>query len=395
MFRAMVLGLVRDRGALVLAFLLPPTIFMIFASVFSGTGGTELRLKVAVGGATPAALEQVKALLEHTGQAIGSVSEYAGRDEIASSVEAGEADVGLFARAGLDSSDRPFFVILVDPAKKVAGAVLSGELQRIVASHVPQLGLRQAARQVESAVGGFSADQSVRLEIAIETLSTDGERSGPEEGVAVMEEVGATGKADAAVTYYAGAVAILFLLFSAFQSAAALIDERNSGILDRVAVGPASTDIVVLGKFLFLTVQGITQAALIFVLAWLVYDVDILADPGGWLLITFASAAMAAGLALAAASACTTRQQATTVSTFVVLVCSAVGGSMVPRFMMPPWLQEIGWLTPNAWAIEAYYDIMWRGDGIAEIAPKVIALLAVAIFGLSFGLAMSRLRLRL
>ena len=49
MLRVMGLSLVRDRGALAMAFLLPPTIFVIFAAIFSGTSGDELRLQIAFG----------------------------------------------------------------------------------------------------------------------------------------------------------------------------------------------------------------------------------------------------------------------------------------------------------------------------------------------------------
>ena len=47
-FRVMLLGLLRDRGALVMAFVLPPLIYMIFASIFAGTSGDQLRLRVAL-----------------------------------------------------------------------------------------------------------------------------------------------------------------------------------------------------------------------------------------------------------------------------------------------------------------------------------------------------------
>ena len=47
-FRAMLLGLVRDRAALAMSFLLPVVFFLIFAAIFAGATGEQLRLKVAV-----------------------------------------------------------------------------------------------------------------------------------------------------------------------------------------------------------------------------------------------------------------------------------------------------------------------------------------------------------
>ena len=46
--RVMLLALARDRGALVMAFALPAAIYLIFASIFSGTAGEQLQLSVAV-----------------------------------------------------------------------------------------------------------------------------------------------------------------------------------------------------------------------------------------------------------------------------------------------------------------------------------------------------------
>jgi len=43
MLRVMALSVIRDRGALALAFLLPPIIFIIFATIFSGSSGEEMR----------------------------------------------------------------------------------------------------------------------------------------------------------------------------------------------------------------------------------------------------------------------------------------------------------------------------------------------------------------
>ena len=77
------------------------------------------------------------------------------------------------------------------------------------------------------------------------------------------------------------------------------------------------------------------------------------------------------GLALALATACRTRRQAQTLANVAILVLSAIGGSMVPRFFMPPLLQDLGWITPNTWALEAYTAIFWRDEPVGALLAAV------------------------
>jgi ABC-2 type transport system permease protein len=80
-------------------------------------------------------------------------------------------------------------------------------------------------------------------------------------------------------------------------------------------------------------------------------------------------------------------------STFVILVLAAIGGSMVPRFLMPPWLQQVGWFTPHAWAIEAYQAILWRDAGIGAVYKAWCVLTAAGLVGLGLAHVLAR-RLR-
>jgi len=387
--RVMWLGLLRDRGALMLAFVLPPLMFLVFAEVFSGAGESDLEMRVAI-------LDQVGTPL--TGRIAGAITGLDGivavpdRPDGASSVadlealvRRGQADAAVWLRAEPDGNldADPPVVVIGDASRALAAAVVTGRVQRVLQSEFPSLGVARAASLIDALAGPYTEDQQEALDLALSELDPAAleEQGGDtsQDGLVAQRLLGGGREIDDGVSYYAGAVAILFLLFAAMQGAISLIDERNSGIVDRLVAGPGGYTVVVVGKGLFLILQGVVQAALIFVVAWWLYGLDWLGHFGTWLITAVLAAAVSAWLGLLLASLCSSRQQAQTASAFVVLILSAVGGSMMPRFLMPGWLRELGWFTPNAWVIESWQGIFWRGDGPAELAAGWGVLAATAL----------------
>lgn len=331
-FKIMWLRLWRDKGALLLAFVLPGFIFAVFAAIFSSAAGGNLDLRVALGVESDAPASTIFADTLRKSDLISvSYDETWTSNDVAERIRLGQEDVGVVVIGNILDSSTPALRIIEDPSRTIAATVLKGQLKQ-----------------------GLETGSAEENDTLFETVSALGEADAK-----TME--------DPSVTYYIGATAILFLLFSAMQGAAISIEERRNGISDRLMVGPKGAMGMLAGKFVFLSFIGFIQAAIICGVAHIFFDVPILAHIGPVLLACTGTAMLASSIALLVASFCATQAQMHTVSTFTVLLLSAVGGSMVPRFMMPGWLQQIGVATPNYWSIEAFYGILARGQSVIDL----------------------------
>ncbi len=349
--RIMLINLLRDRAALAMGFLLPGVVFAIFAVIFSGASGGELAIRVAAidqrnDAASNAILDKLfsSSKLRRINIAENDA------DGLAAAVREGRVDAGVILFGDSGSLDRPplaerrHFEIFTDPSKEIASTMLEGTLQQAYADRLPK---PPGAERVMVRRPVVNADASFTP-----------------------------------VSYYAGAVAMMFLLFSALSAALSYLDERESGVLERIASGPGGIGIVIDGKFIFLVLQGFVQTTVVFLVAWLVFELQLPDKLLPWALVALCSAISAAGLALAFVTLCRTKRQAETIGQMLVLIISAIGGSMVPRFLMPAEVQTLGWLTPNTWALEAYASIFWRGDPMMALVLPALVLAASGILGL-------------
>jgi ABC-2 type transport system permease protein len=384
-FRAMLLGLLRDRGALLMSFFLPAVFFLIMAEIFTATGGDNLKLSVVVLDEINSNVSQrlVSALTDSDTLRV-SVSPTAERNAVRDLVRSGDVDIGVILRADAEPLDEaggfgPAPILIVsDPARGVARPMLTGQIRRAYFGALPDVAMGNVIAELENQFLTLNEDQRSEVATGLTEMRADAEAGRAVgwsfEDLLANESV-ISDEAVNLVAYSAGAVAFMFLLFASVHGAVSLLEEQESGILDRVLAGPGGMGVLVNGKFLFVVLQGLVQVTVIFVVAWLVYQVDLPGHFGAWLVVTLAAAISAAGLAMLLAAACRTRRQAQTIANTVILVLSALGGSMVPRFFMPEALKAAGWLTPNTWALEAYSGIFWRGEPLSSVAVPVLLLL--------------------
>ena len=380
MFRVMALELWRDRGALVMTFLLPPLVFLIFSAVFSGATGEDIQLKLAVADqARTVDSRRLMAAVIADGDL--RAEEVATDEEVRRLVRAGRADAGLILRADPGSQGGPVLIVS-DPSRAVAAPLTMARVQQAMGRAMPDVLLARTLAETAPAFGGLTPVQQAIAGRTLQGLAKAPPAEAADSGLFQREDISGARKGGGTIAYYAGAVTILFALFSAMHGALSLIEERRSGVADRILAGAAGMGPVINGKFLFLLGQSLLQATAIFFTAQIVYQVPVVAHLPMWLVTTLLVSACAAGLAMAIVTFCKTRDQAQMLSTFVILILAAVGGSMVPRFLMPPWLQTLGWGTPHAWAIEAYQAILWRDGGIGSVYMAWLVLGGIGAAGL-------------
>ena len=390
--RTAFLLLLRDRGALLMALVVPVVFFLIFAEIFATAAGDQLQLRIAIVDEVQSD-ESTRLLAALTAEpAIRPVPGDLTRESARDLVRRGTADVGLIIRA--DGEDlataaglaAPPLLLLVDPSRSVTATVLAGQLQRAYFLALPDLAVGRVAELIGTEFTTFTPAQQAEIDAGLRGLrasaATGGRGGWTFDDLLERDNVAGQNAAVNNVAYYAGAVAFMFLLFAAAQSALGVLDDQEAGILDRIAAGPGGIDVVINGRFLFMVLQGLLQACLIFGVAWLAYGVDVPGNIGPWAMITASSAVLAAGIGLLLVTGCQTRAQAQVLPTVVILIMSAIGGSMVPRFFMPHWLQQLGWMTPNTWALEAYSGVFWRSEPALQLVPICFSLFGIGIAAL-------------
>ena len=192
--------------------------------------------------------------------------------------------------------------------------------------------------------------------------------------IEVVDVIG-EGKSNPVVSVYAAGIAVMFLLFGATGGGGAFLEERENQTLDRLLSTQLSMDQLLLGKWFYMTALGVLQVGVMFLWAQVVFGVDLLGHFDGFVMMTVVTAAAAAAFGLFLATLCKTRGQLNGLSVILVLSMSALGGSMVPRYVMSEQMREYGLWTFNARALDGYDKVFWRELPVSALAPQLSVLM--------------------
>jgi ABC-2 type transport system permease protein len=174
------------------------------------------------------------------------------------------------------------------------------------------------------------------------------------------------------------------------------ISEREQGTLMRLKSMNVSRFYLIMGKMapylLINAIQVVIMIAMGVVIVPLCGGTALtLGDSLGGLVLIAASVSFSAiSMALLIASAARTTEQATTVGGVLNIIFGALGGIMVPKFVMPGFMQDLANLSPMSWGLEGFLDIFLRNGNVFDVLPKSLYLF---IFGVVM-LALTAISLR-
>jgi ABC-2 type transport system permease protein len=173
------------------------------------------------------------------------------------------------------------------------------------------------------------------------------------------------------------AYAIFGVFFIVLTIAKSFLRERIDGTFVRLLTTPVRKSVLIIGKLMPYLLVNLLQIALMFAVGAVVFGMR-LGNLPAFALLSFGTAAAANGLGLLVAALGKSEAQVDTLAVLLAITLAALGGIMVPTFVMPEGLQQLSRLTPHAWALSGYQDVIVRGLGVADILPETAVLIGFA-----------------
>ena len=242
-----------------------------------------------------------------------------------------------------------------------------------------------------SRIAGQQANVALTVQVIASTLGVDSTDSLTEEVMQAWQtppitlrvtHSALTEKPDSAamsLAHTAPGMMLQFAIASLLTSAQILVNERKTRSLQRLMTTGVARWQIMAGHFLAIFVMLLMQFAILIAFGQWVLGLDYMRLPLATVLMTLASTACLAALGLLIGTLAKTDEQAIIFSLIPMFVFAGLGGAWVPLEVTGETFRTIGHLTPVAWGMDGYKNIIARGLGLESVTIPVLALFGYGI----------------
>jgi len=404
-----------DKPAVLLTFVLPAILILIFGSIFGGSGGIQSKIPILFvsNNNQPLAkfleekLDSSDAIrLVKTYKKEGEKNERKIDEETAKRfVKTGKYSTALVIPSDFisDTSTSIHLKMYYDPSNQVEYSLIQGIIQKTIFMQLPQLFPALFQKQALKSLNNlkrkkFSSDIAevvskyfgVPRDKILESMEINNLKTGKilnnkknkiDDFISKIirfesKQLVGLDIANPGVTRAVGGWAMMFLLFSITGAAASFFEEKQEGSLKRLLCMPVKRSQLIWAKYIFSISLGVIQLFVMFLFAQVVFNVDIFSNFGNLMIVIVASAIAAVSFGMLITSVTKSYSQANGIATIFILIMSAIGGSWFPTFLLPEWMQTISHLTINYWSVEAFLQVLWRNAPFSRIALPVFILIS-------------------
>lgn len=353
----------RDRTAVIFLLGLPVAIILIVGITFGGADSLDVGVVDHDG--TAASRTLVDGL-----DRIEGVETYGSTETLRRDIRSGAVGAGVVIPEGygadLDAGEDVRVQLISDPTSTAAAA-----MQAAVRSAVGDRAVVVAAARAVAEEGGDVAAAEAEEEAGrvAEDL--------PRVGIRTVT-VGDAGAQFGSFDYTAPANLVLFTFVNTLVVGTFLARDRQQGLIRRMLATPAGTGTILAGIGTAKLAVSLVQSLVIVAVGALLFGVS-WGDPlaAAPLVVVFAVVATACGLLVG--STARDPDQAASVVTPVAIAMGMLGGCMWPLEIVPPVMRTIGHVTPQAWAMDAWIEVVLEDAGVGGIAVQLAVLTGFAV----------------
>lgn len=252
--------------------------------------------------------------------------------------------------------------------------------------------------QVMAALGALRADELTQRAgklFGLPTAADSSEKDWPDEITSIAVRNDLSAKLPSSVQQNVPAWLIFAMFFVVIPVSSIFIIERQQGTLQRLRAMGLPFRLILAGKLLpFFVVNQLQAVMMVLVGIFLVplFGGEALEMPANlpqllnWWAVSAAVSLAAVAWALLIASLAKTTEQATIIGGVGNVLMGAIGGIMVPKFVMPAVMQKLAAFSPMAWGLDGFHSVMLRHGSFADILPSLAQLLAFAALALTLAI---------
>jgi len=172
---------------------------------------------------------------------------------------------------------------------------------------------------------------------------------------------------ESALAHTAPAMMLQFAIAGLLTAAQVIVAERKSRTLQRLLTTATRRVHIVVGHYLAIFLLIFTQFLLLITFAQLALKVDYLRAPAATLLVAFSAALCISALGLLIGILARTEEQAIIFSLIPMFLFSGLGGAWVPLEVTGATFRAIGHLSPVAWGMDGFENLVARGLGFESV----------------------------